>query len=71
VLVHLQTNRIFELNATGVRVWELAGEGADLDAIERTLLEEFAVDPDRLRSELLALVNRLTAEGLVNDDDPV
>jgi len=43
VLVHLQTNRIFEVNATGLRIWELAGEGRTLGEIEDTLRGEFDV----------------------------
>ena len=35
VLVHLRTNQIFELNATGVRIWELIGEGSSVEEIER------------------------------------
>jgi hypothetical protein len=70
VLVHLQTNRIFEVNATGLRIWELAGQGRTLAEIEQTLRGEFDVEPARLRSELLALVAELSREGLVDDDDP-
>jgi hypothetical protein len=69
VLVHLQTNRIFEVNATGLRIWELAGEGRTLGEIEQTLQGEFEVEPERLRSELLALVAELSREGLLIDDD--
>jgi hypothetical protein len=69
VLVHLQTNRIFEVNATGLRIWELAGQGRTLGEIEQTLRGEFDVEPGRLRSELLALVAELSREGLVDDDD--
>ena len=65
VLVHLQTNRIFEVNATGLRIWELAGEGRTLGEIEATLRAEFEVDHARLRTELLALVSELTREGLL------
>lgn len=65
VLVNLRTNRIFELNATGQRVWELADEGRCLDEIEETLLGEFAVDAERLRRELMALVDELSREGLI------
>jgi len=70
VLVHLETNRIFELNATGVRIWELAGEGRTLGEIEATLQREFEVTPERLRTELLALVAELAREGMVDDDNP-
>jgi hypothetical protein len=69
VLVHLQTNRIFEVNATGLRIWELIGEGRTLAEIEEALRSEFEVEPERLRQEFLALVSELAREGLVNDDD--
>lgn len=69
VLVHLQTNRIFEVNATGLRIWELAGQGRRLDEIEATLQREFDVEPAQLHDELNALVDELSREGLVNDDD--
>ncbi len=65
VLVHLQTNRIFEVNATGLRIWELAGEGRTLGEIEDTLRAEFEVDHDRLRTDLLELVGELTREELL------
>ena len=70
VLVHLQTNRIFEVNATGLRIWELAGQGRTLGEIRDTLQREFAVDPERLRTEVLALIAELAREGMVDDDDP-
>lgn len=69
VLVHLQTNRIFEVNATGLRIWELIGEGRTLAEIQEVLQSEFDVEPERLRQEFLALVTELAREGLVNDDD--
>ena len=65
VLVHLQTNRIFEVNATGLRIWELAGTGRTIAGIEQTLRDEFDVEPARLRTELLELVNELSREGLL------
>jgi hypothetical protein len=65
VLVHLRTNKIFELNATGLRIWELLGEGESLENVERRLCDEFNAEPTRLRSELVALLNALHHEGLV------
>ncbi len=69
VLVHLRTNRIFEVNATGLRIWELAGQGRTLGEIEDTLRGEFDVDPARLRTELLDLVSELSREGLLETDE--
>ena len=69
VLVHLQTNRIFEVNATGLRIWELAGEGRSIAEIEEALQREFDVEPERLHMELRALVDEFSREGLVDDVD--
>ncbi len=46
VLVHLRTNNIFELNDTGMRVWELLASHTTVDAIPGILAEEFDVDAD-------------------------
>ena len=70
VLVHLRTNRIFEVNATGLRIWELAGDGRTLLEIKERLQREFEVDTERLEAELLALVAELTREGILDDDNP-
>lgn len=66
LLVHLQTNRIFELNTTGVRIWELIGEGRTTDEIERVLQSEFDVTPEQLRQEISELVTSLFREGLLD-----
>jgi Coenzyme PQQ synthesis protein D (PqqD) len=58
VLVHLETNRIFALNSTGARFWELLNAGFDRAEIERRLTEEFEVG----RPEVVKEVNRLLAE---------
>ncbi|MDQ3421350.1 MAG: PqqD family protein [Acidobacteriota bacterium] len=68
VLVHLRTNRIFEVNATGLRIWELAGQGRTLAEMEDTLRGEFDVEPARLRTELLDLVSELSREGLLETE---
>ena len=65
VLVHLTSNRIFELNATGARIWELICEGLDEPAISAKLAEEFDVEPTLAAEELRGLLARLRHEGLV------
>jgi hypothetical protein len=52
VLVHLETDRIYELRGTGARVFELLREGRSRAEIERLLAEEFAVEPQRLAADL-------------------
>jgi len=67
VLVHLETNQIFELNTTGVRTWELIVEGLDLDAVIHRLGREFDVDEGRIRAEVTDLVAALVRQGLLDD----
>ena len=65
VLVSLETNRIFELNRTGARFWELLQSESDRSRIEQRLLEEFEVSREELSSEVDRLVKSLTDEELV------
>jgi hypothetical protein len=65
VLVHLRTNRIYALNTTAARLWQLLCEGHDRDEIERRLLEEFDVGVGELTGEIDALLASLEAQGLL------
>jgi hypothetical protein len=65
VLVDLKTNRIFDLNDTGTRVWELIAEGLTGDRIVERLVSEFSVDERRAGEEYHALVAQLEREGLI------
>jgi hypothetical protein len=68
VLIHMQTNKIFELNSTGARVWELLNEGEMEDGIVRRMSEEFDVEDERLRQEVRTLLRRLSDEKMVATD---
>lgn len=65
VLLHIPSNRIFELNETGVRVWELIGENLDPDHIARQLVDEFDVEYAVAVDEVKNLIARLWTEGLL------
>jgi Coenzyme PQQ synthesis protein D (PqqD) len=65
VLVHLTTNRIFELNETGIRIWELLSEQKDVDRIIEHLVDEFDVDGQRAARDVEGLLLRFRHEGLV------
>lgn len=64
-LLDLRTNRYYELNATGRRVWDLLAAGRTADEIAATLCAEFAVDAATARSSVDDLIRALSAEGLV------
>jgi Coenzyme PQQ synthesis protein D (PqqD) len=65
VLVHLGTDRIYTLNPTGARFWDLLESGLDRDAIKAALLAEFEVGETQLDAEIEALVAELSDQGLL------
>jgi Coenzyme PQQ synthesis protein D (PqqD) len=70
VLVHLDTNKTYELNRTGGRLWELLQGGATYgEAVER-LASEFDVTHEQVRAEGRDLVAQLLAEELVSPPRP-
>lgn len=65
VLIRLSTSRIYELNATGARIWELIEHGATLDSVLDTLAREFHGARDRLQADVSDLVTTLSTHGLL------
>lgn len=65
VLLNLQTGKYFGLDAIGTRIWSLIGELGALPAVYRKMLEEYDVDAERLKADLLALIDQLAARGLI------
>jgi hypothetical protein len=65
VLVDMRTNAIFELNDTGMRIWELVLDGLDLDGIAARLADEFDVSAEDGLAACRRLVNELRAAGLL------
>jgi hypothetical protein len=66
VLVNVVSNHIFELNGTGMRIWELMTAGETRDAIAARLTEEFDVDAAEAGRAIDRLVADLAKNGLVN-----
>lgn len=65
VLVNLETDRIYTLNRTGARLWELIEAGHNNDQIERQMLKEFAVDESELSAEIQKITDEMQAEELI------
>ena len=65
VLLNLQTERYFGLDAMGLRMWEAAIGSPTIAAAYEKLLEEFEVDADVLRNHLDELLSGLVENGLL------
>jgi Coenzyme PQQ synthesis protein D (PqqD) len=65
VLVHLQTNEIYALNATATRAWDLLVSGLNRESVQEALQREFDVAPEELRSEIDSLIDELVEKKLL------
>jgi Coenzyme PQQ synthesis protein D (PqqD) len=66
VLLHMKTDRFYNLNRTGTRLWELLSEGYDLVRIQEQMLREFDVEPAILEKEIKDMIVSLEKEDLVS-----
>jgi hypothetical protein len=69
IIINLQTDRIFSLNRTGTRLWELLVAGVNLTEAKQQMVQEYDVDPDQLASEVENVLQLMLNEGLILDDE--
>nr|WP_047168732.1 PqqD family protein [Sphingomonas sp. Y57] len=65
VLLDLRTRRYFKLNRVSAHVWSRLGDRAEVGALRRSILETFDVDPERCTRDLDALLEAMSAAGLI------
>jgi hypothetical protein len=65
VLLNLESERYFGLDATGTPMWELVTSQPCIALALEKLQEEYEVEPDVLRSHLTQLMSGLVENGLL------
>ena len=65
VLLDLESEHYFGLDAVGTRIWSLIGEGVSVDDMVDTLLEEYEVERATLEADVAELLSRLAEAGLI------
>jgi hypothetical protein len=65
VLLDLDSEQYFGLDAVGTRIWTLLNEGADPATMVDTLLEEYEVERDTLAADVDELLDKLAEAGLI------
>jgi Coenzyme PQQ synthesis protein D (PqqD) len=65
VFLNLETERYFGLDQTGTRMWQVLTDSESIEAAYRQLLDEFAVEPEVLRTDLLGLLSKLVDHDLL------
>jgi hypothetical protein len=69
VLLDLESEHYFGLDAVGTRIWGLIGEGVSVDAMVDTLLQEYEVERATLEADVAELLSRLAEAGLIRFAD--
>jgi Coenzyme PQQ synthesis protein D (PqqD) len=64
-ILDLKAGMYYGLDDVGARVWNLIQAPRNVSDIRDMLLEEYDVAPERCERDLLALLQRLVDEGLV------
>ena len=69
-LWHMDTQEMFTLNVTGIRIWMGIQEGLSLSSITQRLVEEFEVEEVRATNSVITLIQELLARDLVTVQEP-
>jgi hypothetical protein len=65
VLLNLATEKYHGLDSVGTRMWEVLRDSPDLQTAYITLLEEYAVEASELKTDLIAFINELAENKLI------
>lgn len=65
VLLQLQSGVYYGLDEIGAFVWSRLQKPVAVSELRDAILSEYDVTPERCESDLLALLNRLLREGLI------
>jgi hypothetical protein len=69
VLLDLQSECYFGLDAVGTRIWQLIRDDGKLQTIYSTLLKEYEVEEAQLLADLDALLTEASDRGLITLQD--
>jgi len=68
-ILSLANGIYYGLDLVGAQVWTLLQQPRRVEEIRDAVLQEYEVEPERWQSDLLALLERLRAEGLIEVRD--
>jgi len=68
-ILDLKAGVYYGLDKVGARIWELIQEPRVVGQIQATILEEYDVEPERGKRDVLMLLRDLANEGLIEVKD--
>jgi hypothetical protein len=70
VILNLESGTYFGLDSVATRIWGLIQERGALEKVFETIRDEYEIEPDTLKRDLLELVDELCAKGLCTASPP-
>ena len=64
-ILNLKNSVYYGLDTVGARIWTLVQEPITVGAVRDTILREYVVEPEQCERDLLDLLRKLAAEGLI------
>ncbi len=64
-ILNIKNGVYYGLDPVGARIWQLIQQPRSVDEVRETLVGEYEVEPERCAQDLVALLEQLLAEGLI------
>ncbi len=64
-ILNTKSGVYYGLDPVGARIWNLIQQPRRVDEVRETLVGEYDVEPERCESDLVVLLEKLLAEGLI------
>jgi hypothetical protein len=64
-ILNLKNSVYYGLDTVGARVWTLVQEPITVGAVRDAMVREYDVEPERCERDLIDLLQKLAAEGLI------
>jgi hypothetical protein len=65
VILNLKSELYLGLDPIGTRIWTVLQGSPSIQAAHASLLDEFEVEPERLRQDMDRLLDQMLAQGLI------
>ena len=65
VILNLKSELYLGLNPVGTRMWTVLQDAPSIQAAYESLLDEFEVEPERLRQDIDQLLDQMLEQGLI------
>jgi len=68
-ILNVKSGVYYGLNPIGARIWNLVQEPRAVAEIQNAITDEYDVEPERAAGDLVGLLEKLLAEGLIEVKD--